>query len=90
MNLAQARLAGLKAFDANTGRAPALNRAFIDRAFRQSESRLVDLLDAYLYGWDIASLANAALPGAPSIEARAAILEAAITTDTNESKNESN
>lgn len=84
MNLNQAKLAGLKAFEAGQGRAPALNQAFTKQAMNQAETKLVDLLGAYLHGWDIGNLAEAAPAGAPSIAARAAILEAAGSINPNE------
>lgn len=40
MNLNQAKLAGLKAFEAGQGRAPALNQEFTKQAMNQAETKL--------------------------------------------------
>lgn len=76
MNVKQAKLAGLKAYEAGKARAPALNPEFIAQACGQSETKLVDLLAGYLFGFDIANLARDAIPGAPSLRSYAEIIAA--------------
>lgn len=75
MNINHAKLAGLQAFEAGLGRAPALNKDFTTAVFSQAETMAVELLDAYLVGWDIANLAAAAIPGAPSLQSYAEIVK---------------
>jgi hypothetical protein len=60
----QAKIAGIQAFESGKGRAPALNSEFIKAA---AGPDLVELLGAYLHGWDVANLAANAIPGAPSV-----------------------
>lgn len=76
MDIDQAHLAGLRAFEAGRARAPALNRAFTTAIFNQNDTPANDLLEAYLYGWDVANLASSAIPGAPSLERYREILAA--------------
>jgi len=73
MNEQQAKFEGLKSFELGKGRAPALNNAFIVAACA-SKTDTALLLKAYLFGWDIANLANNALPGSPSIQTYANIV----------------
>lgn len=67
MNIQQAKLAGLKAFESGKNRAPALNQQFLKDACGHGIT--ADLMSAYIKGWDVANLANKANPEAPSIDA---------------------
>lgn len=57
MQIIQAQQSGVAAYRAGQGRAPALNQVFIAAACASATST-ASLLQAYLYGWDIANLAN--------------------------------
>lgn len=66
MQINEAKMAGVEAFRAGKGRAPALNPGFTVRALEAGN--LLNLMDAYLHGWTIASLAHdAPLPTMPSV-----------------------
>lgn len=68
MNVLQSKQAGVAAYKAGLGRAPSLNAAFVKAAFAYaSGAALVELLSGYLYGWDIANLADGAPEDMPSV-----------------------
>lgn len=75
MRIIEAKYAGLKAFEAGMGRAPALNKEFTTAIFSQKDTKATLLMDAYLYGWDIANLANNSIPGSPSVMSYNIIIE---------------
>ncbi|ATG93122.1 hypothetical protein CQB05_02890 [Paracidovorax citrulli] len=76
MQISEAKMAGVEAFRAGKGRAPALNPGFVTRAIEAGN--LLNLMDAYLHGWTIASLAHdAPLPTMPSVVELAQIEAAA-------------
>lgn len=61
----EAEKAGVAAQQAGMGRAPALNGSFLKAA--SAAGNLIASMDAYLHGWDVASLAANAIAGSPSI-----------------------
>ena len=73
MNIIEARKEGVKAYQTNMNRAPACNGAFTVSACN-SETDTAELLGAYLYGWDIANLADGADEGMPSVASLAEIM----------------
>ena len=75
MQIIDAQRAGIKAFEAGKGRAPALNNDFVRAACDQSAVPVATLCGEYMYGWDIAQLAKNAMPGAPSLVAYKNILK---------------
>ena len=80
MRIIDAKKAGAQAFKNGKGRAPALNQAFLFAAC-ESDTDTAELLGAYLSGWDVAKLANAAqkigIASAPSAKALQEIEEGA-------------
>jgi hypothetical protein len=79
MNITQAKIEGVKAFRAGQGRAPALNGAFMNAMHNDTVEGINAMLDAYLHGFDIASLAkDAPLPNMPSVLELARIERAAM------------
>lgn len=75
MNTTQAKQHGVAAFKAGRGRAPALNKEFAQAACAAGSTKeTIRLMDAYLHGWTIASLANGQTdPTLPSVIELAAI-----------------
>lgn len=69
MNIRIAEQQGVAAFQAGRQRAPALNQAFLVAISAVATgSALLELLDAYLHGWDIANLAEGVTdPTMPSV-----------------------
>lgn len=68
MNIQQAKKEGAKAYLSGKKSAPALNQNFLIAACN-AESDTAALFAAYIYGWDIAYLANnAPIPTMPSIK----------------------
>lgn len=64
MNSKQATQQGAQAYKSSKGRAPALNQAFLIAA--NATGNLSTLMADYIYGWDIASLADGAPADMPS------------------------
>lgn len=56
MNTTQAKQAGIVAYKAGKGRAPALNMAFLEAA--SASGKLVAMMEAYSEGWTLAMLAD--------------------------------
>lgn len=56
MEIIDAKKAGVQAYRDGRGRAPALNQKFIAAAC--GSGQVLNMLDAYLYGYDIANLAD--------------------------------
>jgi hypothetical protein len=63
MNIAQAKLAGLRAQRDGKDRAPALNPEFTEAVYDDETHDTVALLKAFLYGWDMANMAQGEPPG---------------------------
>jgi len=66
MNVNDAFKAGVDAFKAGKGRAPALNHDFLRRCV-VAERGVDKLLDAYLRGWDLANLSDNMADDFPSV-----------------------
>lgn len=69
MNINQALLSGARAFLNGKPRAPAQNGQFMEALFREDPERkcsTAELLQAFLTGWDRASLGHDAPPDFPS------------------------
>ncbi len=80
MTKIEANKAGVAAYQAGNGRAPALNAEFTKAACdsakqASSKLRVSDLLGEYTHGWTIAMLADGAIEGAPSIAELARITQ---------------
>ena len=76
MNVNDAFKAGVDAFKAGKGRAPALNHDFSRRCVL-AERGVNKLLDAYLRGWDLANLSDGMVDEFPSVIALKAEMDRA-------------
>jgi hypothetical protein len=72
MNAKQAKQAGVAAYQAGKGRAPALNQAFLREACATGD--LCTMMDCYSNGWTIAHLADGASDDMPSVQTLREIL----------------
>lgn len=77
MTKIEAQQAGVAAFFAGKGRAPALNNEFTVAVCKLGFKEMMARMDDYTHGWTIAHLAdNAPLPTMPSVGELERIIEA--------------
>lgn len=65
MTESQAKQEGVAAYRAGYSRAPALNQGFVTAAC--ATGKTVQMMDAYMHGWTIASLADGMPADFPSV-----------------------